>query len=201
LKPYPSAWNLPRSTNKRDRVFILGVIMRKQPSLFSGQIFNKLTVLRWDKSNKNWICQCQCGNIVNSRANLLTTNKHKSCKNCMEYNHFILPNNLGSKRHFYRQYIRGAKSRKHEFSLSFDEFMNIVNKNCFYCGDLPSTKCHAMNGKSSMLFNGIDRINNSIGYIKENCVSCCSICNRAKRDMLLEDWKLWINRITEFNKK
>ena len=38
------------------------------------------------------------------------------------------------------------------------------------------------------LYNGIDRKDNNIGYIIENCVSCCGICNRMKMDMSYDDF-------------
>jgi hypothetical protein len=33
------------------------------------------------------------------------------------------------------------------------------------------------------VYNGIDRKNNSLGYVSNNCVPCCSECNLMKRKM------------------
>jgi hypothetical protein len=41
-------------------------------------------------------------------------------------------------------------------------------------------------------FNGIDRVDNSKGYILGNCVPCCSWCNRAKADGTLAKFMDWI---------
>jgi hypothetical protein len=51
-----------------------------------------------------------------------------------------------------------------------DEFCYIMmNSKCFYCGFL-----------STDTLNGIDRLDSSLYYEKDNCVSCCKICNFMK---------------------
>jgi len=69
----------------------------------------------------------------------------------------------------YNSYIDSAKERKYSFSLSFEEFKDLVIKPCYYCDYVKDEEV-----------NGLDRINNDIGYEKENCVTCCEICNRMK---------------------
>lgn len=70
--------------------------------------------------------------------------------------------------------------------ISKAEFEEISSKNCHYCGT---------NGP-----NGIDRYDNSIGYIKDNCVPCCKHCNYAKGALDIKDFRLWIKRIVFHNK-
>ena len=70
---------------------------------------------------------------------------------------------------YYKEYINGALKREYEFLLNFEEFSTIVDKECFYCKH-----------KIAQEINGIDRINNSKGYTKENTVPCCEMCNRIK---------------------
>ncbi len=36
--------------------------------------------------------------------------------------------------------------------------------------------------------NGVDRVDSSRGYVKDNVVSCCKHCNLAKRDRTAEDF-------------
>jgi len=64
-------------------------------------------------------------------------------------------------------YRRNAKKRGLEFSLSLYEFTDIILKPCYYCG-------------KKQLYNGVDRVDNSKGYIKSNCKPCCTICNKMK---------------------
>lgn len=49
-------------------------------------------------------------------------------------------------------------------------------------------------------YNGIDRVNNDIGYIKNNCIPCCKICNRAKNSMSYDDFLNWIKILVKNNK-
>ena len=82
----------------------------------------------------------------------------------------------------FRTTLSNAKRRGYEFSLSFEDFDAITSRSCFYCGE---------NEKRI----GIDRIDNSIGYTKENSVSCCKICNYMKRTMTKEDFLNHIKKI------
>ena len=48
----------------------------------TGKKFNKLTVLMRDSEKKNrpyWICECECGNHVSVRADLLKSGNTKAC--------------------------------------------------------------------------------------------------------------------------
>lgn len=51
----------------------------------------------------------------------------------------------------------------------------FFNQPCFYCGIIDAEK-----------FNGIDRVDSSVGYIFANCVSCCWNCNDLKSNNSLE---------------
>jgi hypothetical protein len=66
----------------------------------------------------------------------------------------------------FKQYEFAADRRGYVFSLAFDEFVSIFHGYCAYCGMSDS--------------RGIDRVDNSIGYTKENSVSCCEMCNKMK---------------------
>ena len=39
--------------------------------------------------------------------------------------------------------------------------------------------------------NGIDRIDNALGYIESNVVACCPICNLAKRNLPVDTFVSW----------
>mgnify|MGYP001565349624 CR=1 FL=1 len=62
---------------------------------------------------------------------------------------------------------RDAIRRKKEFTLSLKEIRNFFDKKCAYCGE-KIKGCR------------LDRIDNDKGYIKNNIISCCSICNIMK---------------------
>jgi hypothetical protein len=69
----------------------------------------------------------------------------------------------------YKNYIRDANMKNLNFELSFDDFEEIVKQVCYYCGQLQEKG-----------LNGIDKMDYDGGYIKDNCVSCCEMCNIMK---------------------
>ena len=82
-------------------------------------------------------------------------------------------------------YRYSAKVRNLPFTLELQDFENWCGKtSCHYCGEFIPTI-------------GIDRIDNSplIGYTKENIVACCSICNRFKMDLTVEEFKKQVKLI------
>ena len=88
-----------------------------------------------------------------------------------------------SDRGLFRSYKSDSKRYQREFSLEFEEFQELVNGLCEYCG-LPNCR-------------GVDRINNELGYFKENCVSCCSMCNHMKSDRTAGEFKMHVKKIYE----
>lgn len=81
----------------------------------------------------------------------------------------------------YTVYQRNAKNKNRNFDLSEDDFIEISNQPCVYCGEYSDT----YNGEP---FNGIDRIDSNLGYFIDNCVPCCATCNRMKMDLDVDDW-------------
>lgn len=77
--------------------------------------------------------------------------------------------NFKNKEKFFKDYIRGSLKREYEFTLTFEEFAILVDKECYYCHYYKKEEV-----------NGVDRVDNTKGYTKENSVSCCEICNRLK---------------------
>lgn len=76
-----------------------------------------------------------------------------------------------------------AKSRGLEFALNRVEYTDLVLDNCFYCTAEPSP------------INGIDRVDNSKGYVRGNTVTCCKRCNVAKNDHSREEFETWAIRL------
>lgn len=77
--------------------------------------------------------------------------------------------------YWYRKYQRDAKKCGKKFSLSYKEFLEIIYKSCHYCGDPPKPR-----DRSPLPMNGVDRVDNKIGYVISNCVPCCRNCNFLK---------------------
>lgn len=64
---------------------------------------------------------------------------------------------------------RDATQRGYEFALADEHAEALVQGACEYCGH-----------KDAGSFNGIDRVDNTRGYVAGNCVSACWTCNRMK---------------------
>ena len=106
-----------------------------------------------------------------------------------------LPNNEAAIQQVYMAYARKACEHKREFLISKDVFRSLIQQNCHYCNKLPSNKYKK---KSSVLiYNGIDRKDNDIGYTIDNCVPCCRSCNGSKQK---ESYKAFMLRLTLLNK-
>ena len=82
-------------------------------------------------------------------------------------------------------YQRNAKKRSLSFNLSFFEFINMCIKPCAYCG-------------IKQLYNGVDRVNNEIGYNIKNCSPCCTTCNRMKRCMSVEEFRTHCRSVVNY---
>ena len=49
------------------------------------------------------------------------------------------------------------------------------------CDSVPKSVKKSEYGHGEFVYNGIDRVDNSVGYTIDNCVSCCGMCNFMKR--------------------
>lgn len=92
-------------------------------------------------------------------------------------------------------YVKKSKRKNREFTLSPEEFIEIILSNCFYCGRLPSNNLYKGKERRSFNYSGIDRVNNDLGYIKSNCVPCCSSCNSAKGIKPVEEFYSWVEDV------
>uniref|UniRef100_A0A6C0I7D7 Uncharacterized protein n=1 Tax=viral metagenome TaxID=1070528 RepID=A0A6C0I7D7_9ZZZZ len=84
----------------------------------------------------------------------------------------------------YQEYITSANKRCISFDVSIEEFATLVGSECAYC---------RYYNESEVI--GIDRVDNSIGYITSNVVGCCSVCNRMKNTHSLEFFKEHVRKL------
>jgi len=187
----------------------------------TGKRINKLIVLKFEEYRPNSVgvrncyyrCKCDCGNeAIISQQELNHGRKSCGCsldefrKNVfgkIARERMSLPYGESSFNALYSGYVDRCKRKQREFKLTKEEFREITSKNCFFCGIEPlqifsKGKKHR-NGH--YLHNGIDRIDSLKGYIIGNVLPCCEICNKAKRDMSLDEFLKWINRLIDFRRK
>jgi len=95
----------------------------------------------------------------------------------------------------FQDYALKARKVGRKFTISFDEFLKISSMNCYYCGALPSNRVTGRGNNGEFIYQGMDRIDNTKGYEKDNIVPCCILCNRAKMAMPYDIFLEWLNRI------
>lgn len=173
----------------------------------TGKKFGNLIVLGYSHSHVQpsgqkravWDVLCNCGvKKKMSTSNLISKNSI-SCgcyaKNIRALGINRLKPGEASFNYKYRTTQWSAKNRKIRFSLTKEQFREIITKNCYYCSAQPVeryvNKC--VNGQFKS--NGIDRIDNNLGYGFSNCVPCCNICNFMKLNLTYADFLNHIKRI------
>jgi hypothetical protein len=179
--------------------------MRKSKKFYDllGKRFDRLLVI--EKCSKDiygkifWLCKCNCGNYVKIITSHLISGHTRSC-GCLRKDLMSLRFGEGSLNKYYNQYRNMSKRRGLYFELTKEQFSLIVYENCTYCGAIPKIKNYYKNTyNGSFAFNGIDRVNNTLGYSVDNCVPCCTTCNRAKLQMTKQEFIDWITRVYNYS--
>lgn len=169
----------------------------------TGQRFNRVTVLGLVKINNEsrWHCICDCGTEFVVRGGALVNGNTKSC-GCYAKERVkarFKKNDLPSSFNLLvSRYRHKAKQRGYCFLLTHEQCLALVQASCHYCGVEPQREIKGATCDNSFIYNGIDRVNNSIGYTYENCVPCCTTCNQAKSSLTEEQFLAWVMRVCTF---
>jgi len=199
-----------------------GCIPTRKNKNLVGQRFGRLLVLEKDLlkiktdkyNNTYWKCKCDCENIhYVSTGCLMNDNLGRgSIRSCgcskLKGNAKIKYKDRYEflwQKAFRIQIEKVCKKHKRDTDLALEDFKNIVTKPCFYCGcdgeiifNDYHNSAHGIINKMSdafIKFNGIDRIDSSLGYIKSNSIPCCLNCNIAKNDLKQKDFYQLIKTI------
>lgn len=184
----------------------------KKNSLIN-QKFSRLTVVaESDPINHRtaWLCVCDCGNTKIIKSEHLIDGTTKSC-GCLN-----IEKRTARAKHMYSANIKYHPSKtsarrvwrtRYNNGISFEDFFELSQKPCYYCGSLPNNMQNVAkeDKKSSQyakdngdfIYNGLDRVDNAKPHIIDNCVPCCKWCNFAKRERSVEEFKIWIKRLYE----
>lgn len=168
--------------------------MATQVQNLINQKFGRLTVTSRAENSRTgmlrWNCTCECGKKVTVFSNLLKNGNTKSCGCLRGFD----DKSLSSKRFIFYTYKKDAKDADKIFLLSFEDFLFLTQQNCTYCGCPPKNFFKMENGRKGFFYNGIDRINNDVGYVSGNMTAACHDCNWAKSNLSKEEFILWIKR-------
>ncbi len=177
-----------------------GCLYRPMKDL-TGMVFERLTVVREVDRLQNciescWECECSCGGKIVRPGSQLRNGTTRSC-GCLHrevIRRKRTPKGWSGGKRLLRSYKRMAKKRGYSWELEESTFFDLTKGNCYWCDRLPS-QISGDDPWSSYTYNGIDRKDNTIGYTKDNTVSCCGICNLSKTDKTEEEWLDMIKRI------
>lgn len=98
-------------------------------------------------------------------------------------------------RMLYCQYRSGAVKRNLDFLLTEDDFYPYLHKPCQVCKRINVNRISYSDHTSYLDYNGIDRIDNDIGYVLGNLRTLCGDCNKAKSAMGNDRFEKWIEAI------
>lgn len=172
-----------------------------------GSTFGKLTVCDFDKNGYGQTvanCRCECGNICTVNISKLASSHTKSCGCLRSEKGYVYGTGDAVIASIKATYKAVAKQKNLDFKLDHHAIRTLVLAPCAYCGIEPYRVWNILkkSGKiDSLTCNGIDRVNNELGYILSNVVSCCPRCNYAKRDMPLQEFAAWAIRLSEHLRK
>ena len=170
-----------------------------------------------DQRNKHlWLCRCDCGNEKVVVADNLSSGKSKSC-GCLRLEFLAKKGNqyglyedreLALLKIQYSHTKRRNKKMGSVDIIDFISFAELSKSPCKYCGLEHSKEIEDRLNESKkskrlsdhiLKCNGVDRVDSSKGYTKENSVPCCKYCNFAKHTMSETAFYNWIKRVYEYN--
>lgn len=180
----------------------------------------RLTILDIFKNAKNRLiceCLCDCGTKSEHHLHSLLIGDTKSC-GCLQKEQVAerLRKESGKSTYtsLYLEYKSNAMKRNLQFSITLEEFIQIVKQNCHYCNSEPKNVNRYFDKNGQVYLsrklaaktldnawakaNGIDRKNNDLGYILSNCLPCCVHCNKAKDVLDYEDFINYLNKLTTY---
>lgn len=80
--------------------------------------------------------------------------------------------------------------------LQFEDFLTLSQQNCFYCDASPQNSFNVyFKENGTFIYNGLDRIDNTLPHNLNNIVPCCIDCNKAKMKRTTQEFFDWINRV------
>lgn len=165
-----------------------------------GQRFEKLLVVKIVenvKQNKEdrWghsmlLCKCDCG-----EEKLVDADKIPQSCGCP-----IDPNyaKITSAKNIWRKgYSDG--------NITFEQFLELSQHNCYYCNICPSNNSNSFRNRKDasqyaidngdFIYNGLDRINQTLPHNLDNVSPCCWPCNELKGKKSQQEFIEWIEKI------
>jgi hypothetical protein len=140
-----------------------------------------------------YLCECECGNTCERRSEDLGKGLF-SC-GCINESPFRL---VCKSRYIITEYQSNANKRNLTFELPDTQMEELLKGKCHYCGfSLEEVRSDLR----EFAFLGIDRLDNTKGYIAGNVVTCCKICNHTKKAMTELSFLAWVKRVSDYQNR
>ena len=183
----------------------------KKP-LSPGDRFGMLTVIGKDevrtreRKKQYYFCQCDCGSPIKSVLKASLVSKTKPTYSCGCHTKYAI-GFIDNREVALARLLYGKMKTRHTKKIGdaednlipFEEFFDMINKPCYYCGRVKSSFITDRRDKNIVLhYNGLDRMDSNIGYRRANVVSCCAQCNIAKGELSIAEFRNYLTRIHDF---
>ena len=132
--------------------------------------------------SRKFLVKCTCGNTYYCNQGDFKRHISCGCKTGLRRT-LRTGKGIGGFNCLYSGYKRRADRKHLDFCLTKEEFRKITESSCYYCSSEPKQKMRATTNFSVYTYNGIDRLDNNLGYTVENCVPCCGTCNAMKLEL------------------
>ena len=122
-----------------------------------GQKLGELELISFSRKGF-WLAKCSCGNEIEISTNHLYRKKSCGCKSKASWfqSKRLLPQEIVANC-LYSTYKSKAKQRKLEFTLTKQDFMELLYNPCTYCKMPPMNTYCTYRNKYAVQWNGIDR--------------------------------------------
>ena len=161
-------------------------------NLISGGKVSGSALVSTDGTRATFVCNC--GNEFSRKLSNKATSSTVQCLSCSNSRPFV------GERHVFKRIKSDAVRAGRDFNITLDFFIEMSHRPCFYCNRSNINSVNVPSKKGGYLikgfrYNGLDRIDNAIGYEEDNCVPCCVVCNRAKNSMSFDEFMDYIQAL------
>lgn len=177
---------------------------KNRSKVIVGKTYGFVTVIERlpnEKGSAIYLCKCECGNVYNRTGGSLTGGRAQRCKKCGNREHLAKMHTVHTRPKgeaaCYATFVITRRScavlRRLAWEISYEDWKRLTVQPCHYCGCPPSNCGRGRNGDYH--YNGLDRVDNDVGYTLKNVVPCCKCCNHSKSDQTLPEFLSWVSKV------